>query len=169
MYMKTIFWAIVLLLVAAAAAFFFLRREPAGLPAAHPSATETSKPEIQGSITFHSNGTAQKIDVEVARSEYEHAKGLMDRTSLPHHQGMLFVFDEMSPRSFWMRNTRISLDIIYVDDKKKVVSIQKNAVPMSDESLPSTGPAQYVVEVNAGFTDLYKIQPGDSLSFDIQK
>ncbi|GAA4434351.1 hypothetical protein GCM10023091_09140 [Ravibacter arvi] len=167
--MKTRIWVILLLLIAAAAAFFFLRREPATEPATHQPAAETGRPEIQGSITFHSNGTAQKVDVEVARSEYEHAKGLMDRTSLPHHQGMLFIFDEMAPRSFWMRNTRISLDIIYVDDKKKVVSIQKNAVPMSDESLPSTGPAQYVVEVNAGFADLYKIQPGDSLSFNIPK
>ena len=86
---------------------------------------------------------------------------------MPHSQGMLFIFDDMSPRSFWMRNTRISLDIIFVDDKYKVVSIQKNAVPMSEESLPSEGPAKYVVEVNAGFTDLYNIRPGDSLTFRI--
>jgi len=158
--------AAVLLLCALGVVLYLKTGGPASEKPA-PVSQEDSRPEIQGSITFHAAGGDQTIEVEVARSNYEHAKGLMDRTSLPHHQGMLFVFDSMAPRSFWMRNTRISLDIIYIDDKKKIVSIQKNAVPMSDNSLPSEGPAQYVVEVNAGFTDLYQIKPGDSLTFNI--
>lgn len=150
-------------------AFFFYRnyRNPAELPSAGDTVATGLNPAIQGNLTFHSGENARTIDIEIARSAYEHSKGLMDRTSLPHNHGMLFIFEDMQPRSFWMRNTRISLDIIYVDDQKKVVSIQKNATPMSEESLPSTGPAQYVVEVNAGFTDLYDIKPGDSLSFQI--
>jgi uncharacterized membrane protein (UPF0127 family) len=149
--------------------FFFFRKDNSisGDPVSTNSVTSGSNPALQGTLTFLSVENGKTIDIEVARSDYEHAKGLMDRTTLPHNQGMLFVFDDMQPRSFWMRNTRISLDIIYVDDQKRVVSIQKNTIPMSEESLPSTGPAQYVVEVNAGFTDLYDIKPGDSLSFQI--
>lgn len=154
-----------LLLVVILAFFYFGKEKETVSSTTNLPPTENTP--IQGSVTFHSGGQARKIDVEIARSSYELAKGLMDRNSLPHDQGMLFVFENMAPRSFWMRNTRIPLDIIYVDDKKKVVSIQKNATPMSDESLPSTGPAQYVVEVNAGFSDLYGIKPGDSLTFNI--
>ena len=154
------------LLLCLAAVFFYRNYDSSSATGPASEKTEAA-PEIQGSVIFHSAGESKKIDVEIARSIYEHSKGLMDRTSLPHNQGMLFIFEDMGPRSFWMRNTRIPLDIIYVDDRQRVVSIRKNAVPMSDESLPSEGPARYVVEVNAGFTDLYRIAPGDSLTFDI--
>ncbi len=151
-----------------AGAFYYFRNNVLITPPSENTVTNPgSKPEVQGTVTFPGDGNPKTIEVEVARSAYEHSKGLMDRTSMPHNQGMLFIFDDMSPRSFWMRNTRISLDIIFVDDQYKVVSIQKNAVPMSEESLPSEGPAKYVVEVNAGFSDLYNIRPGDSLSFRI--
>ncbi len=164
---KAGFWIIVLLLCLAGAFYYFRDDTPVVSPPDSAVTHPGSKPEIQGNVTFLGGDTPKTIDVEIARSAYEHSKGLMDRTSMPHNQGMLFIFDDMSPRSFWMRNTRISLDIIFVDDQYKVVSIQKNAVPMSEESLPSEGPAKYVVEVNAGFSDLYNIRPGDSLSFRI--
>ena len=164
---KAVFWIIVLLLCLAGAFYYFRDKAPVAPPSESAVTSPAAKPEIQGTVTFASGDNPRTIDVEIARSAYEHSKGLMDRTSMPHSQGMLFIFDDMSPRSFWMRNTRISLDIIFVDDKYKVVSIQKNAVPMSEESLPSEGPAKYVVEVNAGFTDLYNIRPGDSLTFRI--
>jgi uncharacterized membrane protein (UPF0127 family) len=64
-----------------------------------------------------------------------------------------------------MKNTMISLDIIYVDSNKKIVSIQKKAKPYSEESLPSFGNAQYVVEVNGGYCDKYDIQVGDTVVF----
>jgi uncharacterized membrane protein (UPF0127 family) len=152
------------LIVGALALFFFWNKDAAVSTESGHQNTVTNG-ALEGTVIFHSDGKERKVEVEIARSSYELAKGLMDRTTLPHNQGMLFIFEEMAPRSFWMRNTRISLDIIYVDDKKKVVSIQKNAIPQSDESLPSSGPAQYVVEVNAGFCDTYNIQPGDSLTF----
>ena len=64
-----------------------------------------------------------------------------------------------------MKNTHISLDIIYVGPDKKIVSIQKNARPYSEENLPSYGDVQYVVEVNGGYTDLHGIKVGDSIQF----
>jgi uncharacterized membrane protein (UPF0127 family) len=105
------------------------------------------------------------ISVEYARDEYSREKGLMYRRSMEEMQGMLFFFEDNAPRSFWMKNTYISLDIIYVDKDKKIVSIQKSAIPLSEESLSSSKDAMYVVEVNAGFTDKFNIKEGDVIQF----
>lgn len=120
----------------------------------------------EGEVVFlHGDRRIRKIDVEIAENDTERQKGLMFRPFLSDSVGMLFVFDEPSPQSFWMRNTMISLDIIYVGQDKKIVSIQKNAKPYSEESLPSFGDAQYVVEVNGGYCDKYGIQVGDKVDF----
>lgn len=97
------------------------------------------------------------ISVEVADNDDERTRGLMDRDSLPAMSGMLFMFETEEAQSFWMRNTRFSLDIIYADAERKVVSISKNTTPYSLESILSQGPAMYVVEVPAGFADKYSI------------
>jgi uncharacterized protein len=106
-----------------------------------------------------------KIDIEIAEKETERNQGLMYRTHMGEFQGMLFLFDKPAPQAFWMHNTYISLDIIYVNEKKEVVSIQKSAAVQSDQSLPSLKPAQYVVEVNAGFSDRYGIVEGTKIQF----
>jgi len=115
------------------------------------------KDSIPGSIT--------KLDIEFAENEYQIQTGLMYRKSMEDHQGMLFIFPEEAPRSFYMKNTKFSLDIIFIDSKNKVVSIQKNAQPLNESSLPSEGPAQYVLEVNAKLTDTWNLKAGDSISF----
>ena len=92
-------------------------------------------------------------------------QGLMYRQNLPENAGMLFIFTNEEPRSFWMKNTYISLDIIYINSKKEIVSIQKYTQPRSTYSIPSEKPAMYVLEVNAGFTDKYGIHPGDKIDF----
>ncbi|MGB0523084.1 MAG: DUF192 domain-containing protein [Flammeovirgaceae bacterium] len=107
------------------------------------------------------------IDIEVADEHWERRRGLMDRTSMAPNQGMLFLFEKAEPQGFWMHRTHISLDIIYVGADKKVVSIQKYAVPFSEETLPSAKPAQYVVEVNAGFCDQYGIKEGHSIDWQL--
>lgn len=120
----------------------------------------------EGEVTFwKGQQTIVKIDVEIAATESERAQGLMYRPSMPDSVGMLFIFEWPAPQAFWMKNTIMSLDIIYLDENKKIVSISKNAVPYSEDSLPSAGNAQYVVEVVAGFTDKYGIQPGDRITF----
>lgn len=120
----------------------------------------------EGEVVFlHGDKRVRKIDVEIAENDAEREKGLMFRPYLSDSVGMLFIFNESSPQSFWMKNTMISLDIIYVDSDKKIVSIQKNAKPYSEESLPSFGNAQYVVEVNGGYCDKYGIQVGDAITF----
>jgi uncharacterized protein len=106
-----------------------------------------------------------KIDIEIVDKEAERNQGMMYRTHMGEFQGMLFLFEESKPQAFWMHNTYISLDIIYVNEKKEVVSIQKNAATENDTSLPSIKPAQYVVEVNAGFSDRYGIVEGTKVQF----
>jgi uncharacterized membrane protein (UPF0127 family) len=102
-----------------------------------------------------------EIELEMADSYQERQQGLMYRKSMKENQGMIFMFSQETTQSFWMKNTYISLDIIYVDGELKIVSIAKNTVPESEEQIPSKGPAQYVVEVIAGYTDKFGIEAGD--------
>lgn len=111
------------------------------------------------------NDTIRTIDIEIAETDEERAQGLMDRKAMADTQGMLFIFSAPEEQSFWMKNTYISLDIMYVDEKMEIVSIRKYATPLSEESLPSFKKAQYVVEVNAGFSDRNKIKYGDKIVF----
>ncbi len=105
------------------------------------------------------------ITIEIANTDATRQQGLMFRKAMPDSCGMLFVFDEMQPLSFWMKNTIMALDIIYVDDRFAIISIAKNAVPYSEASIPSGGNGMYVVEVNAGFTEKYNISEGNTILF----
>ena len=78
-------------------------------------------------------------------------------------QGMLFIFPDERYQSFWMLNTLFSLDMIFINSKKEIVTIHKNTKPLSEQSYPSSEPAQYVLEVNAGFCDRYNIKQGDKV------
>ena len=79
---------------------------------------------------------------------------------------MLFIFPDEQPRSFYMKNTEFSLDIIFIDAEKEIVSIQKNAKPLDQRSLPSEGPSQYVLEVNAGLSNQWNLEAGDRIDWN---
>lgn len=111
------------------------------------------------------NDTLRQIDIELATNDQERAQGLMYRKSMLDTQGMLFIFPHAEEQSFWMKDTYISLDIVYLDEKKEIVSVQKYTTPLSEESLPSFKKAQYVLEVNAGFCDKYHIAYGDKIAY----
>ena len=81
--------------------------------------------------------------------------------------GMLFLFEREKQQSFWMRNTYISLDRIFANEKFEIVTIQKYTQPLSDFSIPSDFLAKYVVETNSGFCDTHKIKVGDVLKFSL--
>jgi uncharacterized protein len=117
------------------------------------------------SISPANNSAKISLDIEIADNDQERMQGLMYRQSLLENEGMLFIFTNDEPRSFWMKNTFISLDIIYINSKKEIVSIQKYTQPKSTYSIPSEKPAMFVLEVNAGFTDKYGINPGDKIDF----
>jgi len=110
----------------------------------------------------------QRYLVEVVADEPGRQQGLMYREQMPVDQGMLFLFDRMQPLAFWMKNTRISLDIIYFDQERRVVSVA-NKVPPCKSALcpnyPSSGPAIFVLELNAGEADRLGVKRGDDISF----
>jgi uncharacterized membrane protein (UPF0127 family) len=101
------------------------------------------------------------IAIEVADDPIEQARGLKYRSSMDEYQGMLFVFFREGPQAFWMQDTRISLDILFVNEALQIVHIAENTVPFSEQSIPSQKPARYVVEVLAGFCQRHGIRPGD--------
>ena len=125
----------------------------------------TFKKEGELIIFKSADSTKITLDIEIADTEFDRETGLMYRHSMPNNQGMLFVFEDERPRYFYMKNTEIPLDLIYLGSNKKIVSFQKNAKPFDESSLPSNAPAKYVLEVNAGLADTWSLSVGDSLSF----
>lgn len=124
----------------------------------------------EGELSFfgEENELLKKIDIEVAQTEYEMQTGLMYRQSMEEHQGMLFVYPDERPRPyFYMKNTYISLDLIYINLDKTVVDIKENTKPMDESSIPSVEPAQYVLEVNAGMSQKWNVKIGDKVDFEI--
>jgi len=112
-----------------------------------------------------SDSVLATLDLELAQSNYETQIGLMYRHSMKDHQSMLFIFDKEESRSFYMKNTEFPLDIIFINSKKEIVSIQKDAKPFDKSSLPSSAPAKYVLEVNAGLSDLWGLEVGDLIEW----
>lgn len=124
----------------------------------------------QGELEFKSakdGKVIKKIDVEIADNDAKREQGLMYRKSMDESQGMLFVFVISELHSFWMKNTVIPLDIIFLNENKEIVKIHKNTTPFSTQSLPSEKKSMYVVETVAGFTDKYGIKEGDKMDFKI--
>ena len=105
------------------------------------------------------------LDIEIAQTDDKRAQGMMWRTSMAENRGMLFLMDELEPQSFWMLNTLIPLDIMYIDDERRIVSIAENATPKSTDPIPSGAPARYVLEVNGGFSRRHDIRVGDRLEW----
>ncbi len=101
--------------------------------------------------------TISKLRIELAETAEEIEYGMMYRKSMDPNTGMLFLMGDDQPRSFWMKDTYVPLDIIYINSDKQVVSIQKNAEPLSMQSRPSGRPASKVLEVTGGYADQYGI------------
>ena len=96
----------------------------------------------------------ERYSVEVADDDAERARGLMFRDAMPAGHGMLFIHEREEPQSYWMKNTRIPLDILYFDDERRLVAQQRGVPPCSlgnaCPSYPSNAPARFVLELNAG-------------------
>lgn len=138
---------------------------------------ENKKPAVKNQeIAFTKEGDLQlykkdstlikTLAIEIADNDYETETGLMYRTAMKDTQGMLFIFENEEPRYFYMKNTQIPLDIIYISAEKRIVSFAKNAVPLDESALPSNAPAKYVLEINAGLADRWGLETGDFISFD---
>jgi hypothetical protein len=112
----------------------------------------------------------ERFTVELAQTSEEQALGLMFRDSLADDHGMLFLFPGEATRSFWMKNTRIPLDIFYFDSRLQLVSVTENAQPCRSQRCPpypSAAPAMYVLELRAGKAAELGVRPGDALELHI--
>lgn len=111
----------------------------------------------------------QRYDVELALTDESRAQGLMFRDAMDEDRGMLFIHDYTEPLAYWMKNTKIALDILYFDEQRRLVSQQRNVPPCSAGNAcppyPSRRPARYVLELNAGQAERLKLQDGAELVF----
>ena len=125
------------------------------VPALMASGAELERPPFEtASVSLdRGDGTIVTFDVEIAQTPRQWSFGLMHVPSMPAGQGMLFIFPDMAPRSFWMKNTLIPLDMLFFDDKGALVSAVRNVPPHSLESRRSKGHARFVLELNGGTMD----------------
>ncbi|HEY5972675.1 MAG TPA: DUF192 domain-containing protein [Pseudoxanthomonas sp.] len=111
----------------------------------------------------------QRYEVEIADDDAERARGLMFRDELAAGTGMLFIHDRTEPQAYWMKNTKIPLDILYFDNARKLVAQQRDVPPCSAGDscppYPSNTPARYVLELNAGEAAKLKLESGAELRF----
>lgn len=131
--------------------------------------TSSAEPQFvkQGELTFlkADSTTLAKIDIEIADDDGKRERGLMFRRQMELNQGMLFIFEDEDQRSFWMKNTYLPLDILYLNAQKKILRIHENVATLNEQPVLSDYPAKYVVEVNAGFCALNRIEVGDMITF----
>lgn len=112
-------------------------------------------------LTIVTSNGRHAFQVEVMRTEEQRARGLMFRREMAANRGMLFDFKQVQPVSFWMKNTYLPLDMIFIDQKGVIVNIAENTEPLSERSVPSAGPVLGVLEVNAGISRRLGIKAGD--------
>ncbi|MFB6278864.1 MAG: DUF192 domain-containing protein [Salinibacter sp.] len=119
----------------------------------------------EGRLAVVQNGDSTvTIDIEIADTDSARERGMMQREGFPDDRsGMLFPFDEEQPRSFWMSNTPVALDIIFVDADSQIVNIARYTTPFANERYRSGEPAQYVLETPAGFADSHGLLEGDRI------
>lgn len=119
----------------------------------------------QVTLTVDSRGKKHNFVVEVARTADEQTMGLMNRQSLAPDRGMIFPYDPARPASFWMKNTLIPLDLIFVRPDGTIGSIAANAVPLSLDPIPSGEPVAAVLEIAGGRSSELGIGPGDKVAW----
>lgn len=148
-----------------------------GMALATVACKEKAREVIETSpITFNKEGDLRiyrtpadsllcELDIEVADNDYEIQTGLMYRDAMKSGQGMLFVFEDERVHSFYMKNTRFPLDLLFIDSSHKVATISEEAEPLSEQSISSEVPIKYVLELNAGTVMEKGLQKGDSVDF----
>jgi hypothetical protein len=109
--------------------------------------------------------TEVTFDVELARDHQKRVQGLMHRYKMEPHQGMLFVFDYEDHQSFWMKDTYLSLDMLFIDEQFQIVEIYENAFPLCEIPILSERPAMYVLEILGGLSKKHGVAVGDMVSY----
>jgi uncharacterized membrane protein (UPF0127 family) len=160
--------AIAIVLIAAFTIFSLLPKRPTRIEPSPTAIVQGPEFEEEGRLAFIEapGDTIKTISIEIAEDDEERIQGLMRRSHMAQEMGMLFIFDEEEEQSFWMKNTKIPLDILYVNAQKEIVTIYKHTQPYSESPIPSFKPALYVVEVIGGFCDTFGVEEGDYIVFE---
>ena len=122
------------------------------------AATASAEP-----LVVHAGGSAYKFEVEVVSTPADRERGLMFRKSMASNAGMLFVYPNEGPVSFWMKNTLIPLDMLFLKADGSIAHIAHNAVPLDETPIDSGAPVTAVLEVNGGTANALGIKEGDRI------
>lgn len=148
-------------------------RKPKADPTIPPRFVSKKEPtfEKEGELFFISDKGIAKdtLNIQIADDIKKRIAGLMHYKELGENEGMLFIFEEEERHSFWMKNTAIPLDLIFINEQKEIVEIAPNNNPYSLKSITSLEYALYILEVNAGYCKDKNIEIGDKISFERQK
>jgi len=135
-------------------------------PSEPPKQDETkNKEKVVKAVFYNADGQKAQFILEVASTEAERAKGLMFRRSLQDGHGMLFVFEKEEVQTFWMKNTYIPLDMVFINANMEVVGVIESAKPLTEDTLSVPEPSLYVVEIKAYFARKHGIKKGTKVKF----
>lgn len=136
--------------------------DPASATAARAATTDKREQPL---VVIQNGSGEHRFRVELATTPRERARGLMFREQMDADAGMLFLFDQMEVQSFWMKNTRIPLDMLFLDERGVIVGIVENAEPLSLTSRSVGLPSRYVLELNGGTSRRLGIEAGQRAVF----
>ena len=119
-------------------------------------------------LVIHAGGSAYKFEVEVVTTPETRAQGLMFRKAMPTNAGMLFIYPGEQAVSFWMKNTLIPLDMLFVKADGSIAHIAHNAVPMDETPIDSGAAVKAVLEINGGTANALGIKEGDKVEYQTQ-
>ena len=114
-------------------------------------------------VTLRGPGGQSSFSVELADTDAERSLGLMNRETMPRFSGMLFVFDAPQRAVFWMENTLIPLDMLFLDDNGVVQHVHENAIPLDRTGIDGGSGIRYVLEINGGLASVLGLEPGAEL------
>lgn len=142
------------------------RTPPLGPDARCPRDPETPPKLRTGKITFPEAKGAPVTTIEVAENDHDRQRGLMYRTKMADERGMIFTFAEKDDHTFWMHNTCISLDMLFIDDDGLIVGIEESTPTMSDDTFSVGCASKYVLELNAGWTRAHGVTAGQKVKLE---
>lgn len=134
-----------------------------------PTINTESPFQKEGTLSFlsPSGDTLRTIDVEFAENDEERTRGMMGRRALPPNSGMFFIMDDVDTTGFWMKNTPLPLDIMFVAPDSQIINIVKRTSPFSETPIRPVAPKKYVVEVRGGYSD--RVGIADSMRITWQR
>ena len=130
-----------------------------------PSKQASTQETVLKPLAINTGTNILNLQVEIADTDAKRELGLMHRPSLGSNKGMLFIFDKEEAHTFWMKNTLISLDMLFINADRRVITIAPNTTPLSEATIAPQGPVQYVLEVNAGYAAKNGVRVGNQISF----